>query len=79
MFIQNTFIIILNMEPEIGNVGNSFRALENCTDLINKRKIASVVLIFNAVSVSGVGAVWSVLLDCSESGLVQFYGCLEKD
>lgn len=55
------------MDPEIGNVGNSFRALENCTDLINKRKIASVVLIFTAVAISGVGAVWSVMLDCSES------------
>ncbi|XP_010641896.1 taste receptor type 2 member 140-like [Fukomys damarensis] len=61
--IQSFLSIILSVECIIGNLGNGFIALVNCTDWVRTTKMSSVDRILTALAVSRIVLLWLTFID----------------
>jgi taste receptor type 2 len=69
---QSIFAVIFCVEVIVGNFGNGFIALVNCTDWVKRRKMSSVDRILTALAISRLGLLWIVLIDVLMSPLSLF-------
>ncbi|KAM5262744.1 taste receptor type 2 member 140-like [Ctenodactylus gundi] len=58
--VDGIFTTIFIVELVIGNVGNGFIALVNCTEWVKRRKMVLVDRILTALAISRMGLLWSV-------------------